>query len=615
MKFNGNITLNTLGQSEIQNLVVERLNALPAHQVAEAGRLVFNTGDNLFYMNTGVTWVALATGGDAASLQTEVDNLETSLGSAITSTGAFNAGAITVVAASSITDAINKLGASVEGKDSLSKLLDVALSSAANGQFLKFDGSKWVNHTMVLANVSDVTASATEVNHLVGVTSGVQGQLNALDGAADAIAEDLAEEVIRAKAAEKAVADGLAQELLDRAAAVNAVAEDLAQELLDRAAAVLAEENRAKGIEAGLRTDVDAKVAKAGDSMTGNLAMGGNKVIGIALPTSGEDAANKNYVDSLLAGLAWEKPVDMIVADAAAVDLSGKADGFRIVDTTANKIFTVAAGALDAGKALEDGDAFFHKADETGYVFSGTSVTQFTGGGQITAGIGLAKNGNQLDVNLGAGIAQLPSDEVGVDVMGSGGLFLTVDGTTASTDTGAQLAVKLDGTSIVRSADGIKVDGALTTAISDNTTAIATEKSRAEAAELALTNSVAAEKSRAEAAELVLTNAIADEAERADLEEKRIVGLVEDEAERADLAEKAIVAKIAKGYHLYDGAELTSHTVTHNIGSRYCNVTVIDSASNEQIIPQAVIFDTNNQLTVTFNVALACKVVVMGLGV
>ena len=40
------------------------------------------------------------------------------------------------------------------------------------------------------------------------------------------------------------------------------------------------------------------KVAKAGDSMTGNLAMGTNKVTGVGDPTLVQDAGTKNYIDT-----------------------------------------------------------------------------------------------------------------------------------------------------------------------------------------------------------------------------------------------------------------------------------------------------------------------------
>ena len=66
-----------------------------------------------------------------------------------------------------------------------------------------------------------------------------------------------------------------------------------------------------------------------------------------------------------------------------------------------------------------------------------------------------------------------------------------------------------------------------------------------------------------------------------------------------------------KIYHVYTGSSNTSHTVTHNIGQKYCNVTVVD-AGDEVVIPQSIVFDSANALTVTFTSAIACKVVVMG---
>jgi hypothetical protein len=68
-----------------------------------------------------------------------------------------------------------------------------------------------------------------------------------------------------------------------------------------------------------------------------------------------------------------------------------------------------------------------------------------------------------------------------------------------------------------------------------------------------------------------------------------------------------------KIYHLETvGSAATTWTVTHNLGVKYCNVTVVDS-TDEVVIPQSITFDSTSQLTVTFNTAITGKVVVMGI--
>ena len=47
-----------------------------------------------------------------------------------------------------------------------------------------------------------------------------------------------------------------------------------------------------------LQDAIAGKVAKAGDTMTGNLDMNSNSVVNLAAPVSNGDAANKLYVDT-----------------------------------------------------------------------------------------------------------------------------------------------------------------------------------------------------------------------------------------------------------------------------------------------------------------------------
>lgn len=221
-------------------------------------------------------------------------------------------------------------------------------------------------------------------------------------------------------------------------------------------------------LEETARADADALLLPlAGGTMSGAIAMGGSKITGLATPTANTDAATKAYVDSAIAGFSWKLPVDAIVADHIT-DAETYVTGQRIVDTTANKIFTVLTdGAVgtpatfDAGVDLVDGDAFFNKDNHNGYVFNGTQVVQFTGGSAVTAGIGLTLNGNQLDVNMGAGVTVLPAGQVGLDIRPNSGLWLTEDGTAASTGANAQVAIRLDGSTLSMGATGLKVSDAL----------------------------------------------------------------------------------------------------------------------------------------------------------
>lgn len=198
MKINGNIVFNADATSEIQNAYVERLGSAPTFDAAHKGRLYFNTNTALFYYNDGSAYVPFATGGNAAALQQEVDAIEASMGSIVNSNGTYNgasafSGVPIINNAASLTAALVALANAADGTDSLAELTDVQFGTLLNGQYLKYNSSTglWNNSTLVLADVTDVTATAAEVNildgatlstaelnHVTGVTSSIQTQLN-----------------------------------------------------------------------------------------------------------------------------------------------------------------------------------------------------------------------------------------------------------------------------------------------------------------------------------------------------------------------------------------------------------------------------------------------------
>jgi len=175
-------------------------------------------------------------------------------------------------------------------------------------------------------------------------------------------------------------------------------------------------------------TQTATRLALAGGTMSGAIAMGGSKITGLGTPTADGDAATKAYVDGVAQGLDVKGSVR--VATTTEIGLSGTQtiDGVSVIAgdrvlvknqsaTSANGVYVVAAGswtrAADMDIWAEFPGAFFFVEegtanDNSGWVctvasggtLGSTSVTfeQFSGAGQITAGTGMSKSGNTLNV-------------------------------------------------------------------------------------------------------------------------------------------------------------------------------------------------------------------------
>lgn len=178
--------------------------------------------------------------------------------------------------------------------------------------------------------------------------------------------------------------------------------------------------------------DLEAKVNKAGDTMTGQLSLVGD-------PVSDNHAARKAYVDAAVAavvnGVSWKRSVRGVVVDVAgpsAPVLSGTyttldgvalAVGNRVivnstVNPVLNGIYVVAAGAwsrsedantgaelLGASAAVEEGTNFGDKillVSTNGPITIGTTPitwVTFAQPNNYTAGAGLSLTGNQFAVD------------------------------------------------------------------------------------------------------------------------------------------------------------------------------------------------------------------------
>jgi hypothetical protein len=196
------------------------------------------------------------------------------------------------------------------------------------------------------------------------------------------------------------------------------------------------------------------RLALTGGTMTGVIAMSNNKVTGVATPTADQDAANKAYVDNVVQGI--DAKASCAAATTGNVTLSGTQtiDGYALAvgqrvlvkdQSTAsqNGIYVVASGSWSRSADADTWDelvaAFTFIEHGTtnannGYIctipasgtLGTTAVTwaQFSGAGQITAGTGMSKTGNTLNVNT-ASAARI--------VVGADDIDLATTGVTAST--------------------------------------------------------------------------------------------------------------------------------------------------------------------------------------
>lgn len=420
---------------------------------------------------------------------------------------------------------------------------------------------------------------------------------------------------------------------------------------IEVSSATAAEVAYLSGVTSAIQDQLDSKqgdlgytpVNKAGDSMSGTLAMNNNEITGVAAPTAPNSAARLIDIQNAVAGMDFQADVVGYESDFIGVagryiyidgsefttGVSASAGDIVVVDAD-GEILSISYDVSGAG----NGALAWNETSSVWLSYVDGAWGEFGGLAGVTAGVGLSKSGNVINVNLGAGIAELPTDEVGIDVFATGGLFTTVDGTTASTATGAQLSIKLDGASLALSADGLEIaangvteqhlnasvagnglQGGAGTALSVKATTeggIVVDSTGVAVDDVEMrTRVLYRDGAEAMTGPLTLNSADQSAASSTTAISK---GYAETLVSGATGAVDALETRLEAGFFVFEEltTAATSYVITHNIGTKACHVTVYDE-NDEVLIPDTITATTVNSTTVTFAEAQLCRIVVSGL--
>jgi hypothetical protein len=198
--------------------------------------------------------------------------------------------------------------------------------NSTSGQFRQYAGSTW-------SNVG--SAALSTQNILVGNGSNVATAV-ATSSVGNILADSTNGLTIKASAIVDSMVSATAAIQLSKLAALgnNFVLQSNGSGVIS-ASSVTSTTLGYLDATSSIQTQLNGKLALAGGTMSGNIAMGSNSITGLANPVNPGDAVNYSTLQALTNGISWKNAV--LVATTANITLSGEQtiDGFT---TSASRV-------------------------------------------------------------------------------------------------------------------------------------------------------------------------------------------------------------------------------------------------------------------------------------
>jgi len=335
------------------------------------------TGNTTVGGTLGITGATTLSSFSATSADINGGNIDgTDIGTSAVGTGAFS----TVSATGNITgNLVGNVTGNVTGNTTGDLTGNVTSSGTSTFATVDINGGAIDGTTIGATSAAAITGTTITGTSLVGpltgnvtgdVTGDLTGNVTASSGntslnnltvngtidATNTTINNVSDPTTSAQAATKNYVDTQINNLIGGAPSTLDTLNEIADALNDDASAY-----------ATLDTKIDTKLTKAGDTMSGNLAMGANKITGLATPTTGTDAVNLTYVTTLFGSTASAATSATNAATSETNAATSATNAANSYDSFDDRYLGVKTGTLPSTD--NDGDALITGA----LLFDGTN--------------------------------------------------------------------------------------------------------------------------------------------------------------------------------------------------------------------------------------------------